>query len=432
MKKRIAIINFDTRLQRGQEAQLFSRMSILRETIPNIEFIVFAYHDNYAPMLNGVSVIESPIQLSTLVKFLKSCILLSKSVLWYSIYHLFKHDLRLFLNDNILKEMRLSDIVIDIGGDTLTEDYGHISFMRSYITHLFPILLDRPLVIYGETIGPFSWFGSRSLMRWLLSHTKLITVRESASALEIENLGIRKPVYITADSAFIMKPAEIAEVMDILDSESIQKKDSPFIGISVSRLISQYGFRDVKGTENKYMKYVTIMAQFADSMIDITGASLIFIDHVTDPNPKYNDRTVSNDIYELMNMKSRVKLIKGDYSAMQLKGIIGQCQLFIGSRLHSLIAATSMGVPTVAISYSRKTTEIIGKMLKQDKYMLNIEDLDYLSLLKITEDAWSNRGTIRHNLAPLITQLQSLCRYNAELVKGLLYDPNNDFLFIHD
>jgi colanic acid/amylovoran biosynthesis protein len=49
-----------------------------------------------------------------------------------------------------------------------------------------------------------------------------------------------------------------------------------------------------------------------------------------------------------------VRVVAGDYDCHELKWIIGQCDFFIGSRMHSCIAALSQGVPCVGIAYSRK------------------------------------------------------------------------------
>jgi polysaccharide pyruvyl transferase WcaK-like protein len=55
-----------------------------------------------------------------------------------------------------------------------------------------------------------------------------------------------------------------------------------------------------------------------------------------------------------LELRSRVRLVTAEYDQHELKGIIGQCDFFIGSRMHSCIAALSQGVPCVGVAYSRK------------------------------------------------------------------------------
>ena len=47
-------------------------------------------------------------------------------------------------------------------------------------------------------------------------------------------------------------------------------------------------------------------------------------------------------------------MISGEYDQYSIKGIIGLCNFFIGSRMHACIAALSQGIPTIGIAYSRK------------------------------------------------------------------------------
>jgi polysaccharide pyruvyl transferase WcaK-like protein len=53
-------------------------------------------------------------------------------------------------------------------------------------------------------------------------------------------------------------------------------------------------------------------------------------------------------------LRERVRLVTGEYDCHQLKYIIGQCDFFIGSRMHACIAALSQGVPCVGVAYSKK------------------------------------------------------------------------------
>jgi polysaccharide pyruvyl transferase WcaK-like protein len=54
------------------------------------------------------------------------------------------------------------------------------------------------------------------------------------------------------------------------------------------------------------------------------------------------------------HLHGRIRGIECPYDQHELKGIIGQCDFFIGSRMHACIAALSQGVPCVGIAYSMK------------------------------------------------------------------------------
>jgi polysaccharide pyruvyl transferase WcaK-like protein len=50
------------------------------------------------------------------------------------------------------------------------------------------------------------------------------------------------------------------------------------------------------------------------------------------------------------------------YNAYEIKGIIGLCDFFIGSRMHSCIAALSQGIPTIGVAYSKKFIGIFNSV----------------------------------------------------------------------
>ena len=63
--------------------------------------------------------------------------------------------------------------------------------------------------------------------------------------------------------------------------------------------------------------------------------------------------------------------MNSDYSAQELKGVIGKCEFFVGSRMHACIAALSQGIPTATIGWSHKYDGIMSR-LGQDKLVLNL------------------------------------------------------------
>ena len=74
---------------------------------------------------------------------------------------------------------------------------------------------------------------------------------------------------------------------------------------------------------------------------------------------------------------------------MQIKGLIGTFDFFIGTRMHSNIFATSMYIPTVAIAYEKKTNGIM-KMLNLKEYIVEMDDITPETLTKKIEELINN------------------------------------------
>jgi polysaccharide pyruvyl transferase WcaK-like protein len=85
----------------------------------------------------------------------------------------------LLVNNPELTAIRDTDLVVDLSGDMLTEDYGpHVAY-----SHFLPILtalaMGRPVMLCAQSIGPFKL--TRGLARFILNRVSLITVREAIS-----------------------------------------------------------------------------------------------------------------------------------------------------------------------------------------------------------------------------------------------------------
>jgi polysaccharide pyruvyl transferase WcaK-like protein len=227
-------------------------------------------------------------------------------------------------------------------------------------------------------------------------------------------------IYVTADPAFLLNAVPQSRVFEILSNEGIDEIQNSLIGINPSRLISRFRGKWHQKAEEEF---TNIMAKVIDNLAENLKATIIMIPHVYTGN---DDRMTINRIFRKVKNKSNVKIIKNEYSPQELKGIIGECDLFIGARMHATIAATSMLVPTVGIAYSHKMHGIIGEMLGQKKYILDIKDLDYESLISTINDAWENRDKIRKELEVKIPMVKEKAMLNGKLVKELLDSLKSD------
>jgi len=98
-------------------------------------------------------------------------------------------------------------------------------------------------------------------------------------------------------------------------------------------------------------------------------------------------------------------VLTSEHDQSELKGIIGRCSFFIGSRMHSCIAALSQGIPTIGIAYSKKFSgvfESIGAehLVIDCRNKTNSVALD--EIMKIYE----NKNNIANDLKDKVKQVQ--------------------------
>lgn len=323
------------------------------------------------------------------------------------------------LNFPISKKSKLfeyydCDIVINSGGDHLSGE-GGIGTLGSFINILYALLLNKPVVLFGESLGYFKSPILNCIAQSIFNKTKLILVRETISKYYLDKNKITKPdIYVTADPAFLLNPISQKRVIEILQNEGIIELPSPLIGINPSGLISRFG---TSSSPKNEAYYVDVISNVIEEITERLDATIILIPHVYTKN--VDDRTIMYKIFKQVS-NPNVKMIHGEYNPEELKGIIGRCDMFVGSRMHSTIASTSMLVPTVGIAYSHKMHGIIGEMLEQEKYVLDISELNYDNLVSIINDAWNNRGKIKKDLDKKIPILKEKALLNGMLVKNLI------------
>lgn len=421
---KIAIVNHHSRLNRGTAAILNTRIKALKDQIPDAEFTVFTYNmdTDYAPELKDMPGIK--------IKFYDPILWIRKSPSWIAKTGLNLVKLAFYRsnfvhwnkNKNGIREYLDADLIVSTGGDVLTEDYGVRVFRNQCINLLIGVWFGKPIVIYGETIGPFKNALDVKMIRHLLNHSRLITLREEISAGIVKEIGITNvPTYTTADSAFLLEPANEDRIQRLLEIEGIRSRDTPLVGISASKVISRFGFRNAATREEKYRQYIEIMARMVDYLTEKLNSRVVFIPHVTEYWSS-DDRKVAADIIASVKNPQKCVNITSDYTAAELKGIIGTLDMFIGTRMHSTIASTSMYVPTVIIAYSHKAHGIMGKALSLDQYVVDIRSIEYEALTARIDDVWKNKDTIRADLKNKIPVIKERAQYNAVLVKNLIQE----------
>jgi polysaccharide pyruvyl transferase WcaK-like protein len=158
-----------------------------------------------------------------------------------------------------------------------------------------------------------------------------------------------------------------------------------------------------------------VIAEIADYLAEKLDAYVLLVPH--DYNPAADDRELLKDILKEVKRNERVKLLAGEYSAPQLKALIGQCDMFVGGKMHANIAALSMCIPTVGIQYSSKFYGIMG-MLGQERYVC--DKLTFHEVTAKVDEAWSSREEIRAELKTKLDTVKKQALRNCELVKQLL------------
>ena len=274
----------------------------------------------------------------------------------------------LAIPDDARKCIDKADLILSIGGDVYSLDYGFLSLFKFIGVAEYGKKRGIPAVLWGVSVGPFEKIPQLvSQVSKHLTGLDLITVRESVSKKYLESLGISKNVEHVADSAFL------------LEKEPLDKKpfwptgdENNVLGFNLSPLV-----RDIRNNAVGGCMEAEVV-EFLKKVVSEKGMSVLLMPHVSplDGSVGNNDEIYLNKLLNMTgDMDGRVRVAPSMLNAIQSKYLLGQCRYFIGARTHATIGAISSGVPTLSISYSVKSKGINEDFFGSSKYVLPIEEM---------------------------------------------------------
>jgi len=326
------------------------------------------------------------------------------------------------MNKSIWREYCRSDIII-ICHDQISCISGFIlTFSPIYIT-LLAKALHKPIVIYANGASDFGRKIWKILATCVLNNIDLITIRDEESFLYLKKfIWDKARIYLTCDPAILLPSANPEKVKNTMHDEDIDKNDGLLVGTALSREVLSTAFQGHANLATRYKKAIAEMARFFDRLVENLQATIVFIPHCIEPYQHRDDRVVAKEIYNIMKNKHKARVLIKEYSPEDLKGLMGQFDLFIGTRVHSVMGALSMDVPSCTLTRSsdRRAYGLIGKMLKQGEWICNVENLSADALFARLSDLLSASDKIRKDLLSIISSAKEKALLNGKLLKASL------------
>ncbi len=347
----------------GDEALLSAMISHLREEKPNVKLCVLSKNPEMTASAHQVASINR--------------------------YHLCA----------IRKAIKNAKLFIS-GGGSLLQDVTSSRSIRYYL-HLIHMAIRHktPVMLYANGIGPVTKDNNRKKVADILAKADCITLRENASAAELEKLCIPKEkVQITADPALSISPIAQEEIDELLECLGIRADEKTF-GISV---------RPWKETG---ADFVQALAETFDAISKKHNLTPVMI-----PMKYPEDYELSRRIGDLMEVTPVI--VPSAISAEETIGLISRMELMVAERLHSLIYAANAQVPTVGLSYDTKVdafTQYIGV-----GETISLDGFSKEALCAIADKVMENSEELKQNLQAKHEALSGLAKENAKIAIDLI------------
>lgn len=259
----------------------------------------------------------------------------------------------------IIKSIKNCDLLISGGGSLLQDSTSKKSIIYYLAIMYIGIFLRKKVLIYSQGIGPINSSFNKWLTKLVLDKVDVITLRDGKSEQELREINIKNPnVYVTADPVIALEPGELSKGLEILKAEGLNGSGRKLVGFAV------------RG-KAKSEEFVAELAAISDRLTEEQDLSVVFI-------PFHH----GEDIEILSRIESKMKneaiFLNKSYEIPELLGIVGNMDVLVGERLHSIVFSAVMSVPMIALSYDPKIENFMNNI--SEEVFSKIDKLDFESL----------------------------------------------------
>lgn len=306
----------------------------------------------------------------------------------------------------IIKSIAGSDLLISGGGSLLQDVTSRKSILYYLAVMWIAMFFRKKVFIYSQGIGPVNSPFNRKLMIRTLSRADYIIVRDEGSREFLLDCGMTDDkMMVTADPVIRIRKPELTQGRHILEEADFDfDPDRPAIGIAIKGNIK----------DEDFLSEVCIGIK---ELISGYDARIVLI-----PFHFSEDMPITEEIQRRIGEK--VTCIKRKCLTEEMLSIIGNMDLLVGVRLHSLIHAAIMEVPMIGISYDPKVNSFMKSM--DLRAMCSVYDFKGEYLVEEYDKVMENKEIllekVRRNKALLIEKLN----YNEVLIKKLLGEECSD------
>lgn len=284
------------------------------------------------------------------------------------------------------------------GGGTLIQDETSTKSLLYYLAIIkIAKFFRKKVMLYANGIGPLKSFKNIEKTKNTLNEVDLITLRDSNSLSELQQIEVTKPIIeLTADPVFMLDSDGNGDTL--LENYNIPK-GKKLMCVSV---------REWKENPKDFVKMV---ADFCDYASEKYGIYTVFM-----PMQVSRDYDISLRIKQ--SMKSDSSIIGGRYPFETVLSLMSEMYLCVGMRLHSLIFSASRIIPTIGLVYDPKIKGFLTDI--NENRFVDVKDVSLTVLEDYLDDVCKNYEEIKRRMRYEIPSIRKNAEKNGELMKMLL------------
>jgi polysaccharide pyruvyl transferase CsaB len=188
-----------------------------------------------------------------------------------------------------------------------------------------------------------------SIVRWLaprvLDRADALTVRDPQSRELLQSAGVRKAIHVVPDPVVKLEPAPATFAKQLLTE----------MGVALDRLKVGVNFRYVSEPDIDNARTIRDVALLVEWLQIERDAQVLFLPFGRHPSRQVeNDLIFAHKVAECLNHRQDFRILERELRPAEMKAVLGQMDLCLLERLHSVIMAAPTGVPIISVIYDDK------------------------------------------------------------------------------
>jgi len=280
------------------------------------------------------------------------------------------NNFELLYQNEVVEEMKKSDICISVGGDNYCYDFCTWLYALDKKSHD----LGKKTVLWGVSL--FEEINDPELINNLNNYDVLV-IRESLTYNAVKKYIPEEKILFCPDPAFSLEKKEIRL------NEWYKNRNFIILNFSPLTVQDEKKYNEIKNLVNYILKK--------------TKYSICLLPHVTTED--CNDLDILKKLKEEYPKEQRLYLEEGNFNCNELKYIISKATILVAARTHASIAAYSTEIPTLVIGYSVKSKGIAQDIFgNYDDYVISKDELKNNNLIEKFKFIENNQESIRKTL----------------------------------
>ncbi len=303
----------------------------------------------------------------------------------------------------ILREVRRCDLLISGGGNLLQDATSQRSLLYYLSIINLTHAMGKKVFIYSQGIGPLNDVRNRRRTARSLSRVDGIVVRDQQSKELLAQIGVDvSDVRVTSDPVIRAQRPSLERGSEILQAEHCPPR-------AEGRLRIGWSMKGGPGEED----FVRRQEEAIRWLQQERNADVILL-----PFHETQDMPVARRMRR--SLGDSTALLEGHYLSEDLLSAVGNLDILVGVRLHSLIYAAVMGVPMLGISYDPKIDSFLGAL-----GLSPVSDVEHFTPELFAEkfdQLLAVRGQVQEQISANVQQVKQGLNVNEALIAALLED----------